>query len=159
MPVMETIPNHVMMMTGVRPDRSGVPANEIFDRDLGEVRTMDRARDIRVRHRHRAAQQGRATAPGRCSARSTCTASSATGPPHRWEPAPIVPVSGHAPDVFTMDAALAMVDEFDPHLVFVNLGDIDRFGHATSPARRPRPRAALALAAHRPAGAAVRRRC
>ena len=29
-----------------------------------------------------------------------------------------------------MDAALAMVDEFDPHLVFVNLGDIDRFGHA-----------------------------
>jgi arylsulfatase A-like enzyme len=29
-----------------------------------------------------------------------------------------------------MDAALAMVDEFDPHLLFVNLGDIDRFGHA-----------------------------
>ena len=49
---------------------------------------------------------------------------------HRWEPAPIIPVSGHAPDQFTMDAALAMVDEFDPHLVFVNLGDIDRFGHA-----------------------------
>ena len=49
---------------------------------------------------------------------------------HRWEPAPVIPVSGHAPDQFTMDAALAMVEEFDPHLVFVNLGDIDRFGHA-----------------------------
>jgi predicted AlkP superfamily pyrophosphatase or phosphodiesterase len=29
MPVMETIPNHVMMMTGVRPDRSGVPAHAV----------------------------------------------------------------------------------------------------------------------------------
>ena len=38
MPVMETIPNHVMMMSGVRPDRSGVPANSIFDRSLGAVR-------------------------------------------------------------------------------------------------------------------------
>ena len=35
LPVMETIPNHVMMMTGVRPDRSGVPANAIFDRARG----------------------------------------------------------------------------------------------------------------------------
>jgi predicted AlkP superfamily pyrophosphatase or phosphodiesterase len=33
LPVMETIPNHVMMMTGVRPDRSGVPANSVYDRD------------------------------------------------------------------------------------------------------------------------------
>jgi predicted AlkP superfamily pyrophosphatase or phosphodiesterase len=32
LPVMETIPNHVMMMTGVRPDRSGVPANSVYDR-------------------------------------------------------------------------------------------------------------------------------
>jgi arylsulfatase A-like enzyme len=41
-----------------------------------------------------------------------------------------VPVSGHAPDVFTMEATLAMVEEHDPHLVFVNLGDIDRLGHS-----------------------------
>ena len=27
LPVMETIPNHTMMMTGVRPDRTQVPAN------------------------------------------------------------------------------------------------------------------------------------
>ena len=40
------------------------------------------------------------------------------------------PVSGHAPDLFTMQAALAMLDEVDPHLMFVNLGDIDRFGHS-----------------------------
>jgi arylsulfatase A-like enzyme len=42
----------------------------------------------------------------------------------------VVPVSGHAPDVFTVDAAITMVEELDPHLVFVNLGDIDRFGHS-----------------------------
>ena len=34
LPIMETIPNHVMMMTGARPDRTGVPANSaaVLDR-------------------------------------------------------------------------------------------------------------------------------
>ena len=41
-----------------------------------------------------------------------------------------MPVSGHAPDAATMDATLSMIEEFDPNLVFVNLGDIDRMGHA-----------------------------
>ena len=38
MPVMETIPNHVMMMSGVRPDRSGVPANSILDRTTEKLK-------------------------------------------------------------------------------------------------------------------------
>lgn len=129
LPVMETIPNHVMMMTGVRPDRSGVPANSILDRTTGEVRDMDRPDDIRVRTViERLNNSGLTTGTvlskeylyGVFGSRST----------HRWEPAPIVPVSGHAPDVFTMEAALAMVTDHDPHLVFVNLGDIDRLGHS-----------------------------
>lgn len=129
MPVMETIPNHVMMMTGVRPDRSGVPANSVFDRELGEVRDLDRASDIRVdtvieRLNRRGLTTGTVLSKtylyGVFGGRAT----------HRWEPAPIVPVSGHAPDVFTIDAALTMLDEFDPNLMFVNFGDIDRFGHA-----------------------------
>lgn len=128
MPVMETIPNHVMMMTGVRPDRSGVPANSIYDRRTGEVRDMDRPGDIRVRTViERLNNHGLTTGTvlskeylyGIFGARAT----------HRWEPAPVVPISSHAPDVFTMDAALAMVRTHDPHLVFVNLGDIDRVGH------------------------------
>ena len=49
---------------------------------------------------------------------------------HRWEPQPTLPITGHAPDVFTMEAALTMLEELDPNLMFVNLGDIDRFGHA-----------------------------
>lgn len=129
LPIMETLPNHVMMMTGVRPDRGGVPANEIYDRALGEIRKMDRATDI--------------TAPtiiGRLNKRGHTTGTVLSKEylygvfggraTHRWEPAPLVPVTDHAPDQFTMDAALAMVEEFDPNLVFVNLGDVDRVGHA-----------------------------
>lgn len=134
LPVMETIPNHVMMMSGVRPDRSGVPANSILDRTTGEVREMDRPEDIRVRtiierlNRHdltTGTVLSKEYLYGIFGGRAT----------HRWEPAPVVPVSGHAPDLFTMEATLAMVEEHDPHLVFVNLGDIDRLGHsdATGP--------------------------
>lgn len=129
LPIMETIPNHVMMMTGVRPDRSGVPANQIYDRALKDTRDMDRPRDIRCR-----------TVIGRLN-EAGCTTGTVlskeylygifgTRATHRWEPQPIVPVSGHAPDAFTMDATLSMIEEFDPNLVFVNLGDIDRMGHA-----------------------------
>ncbi len=127
--VMETIPNHVMMMTGVRPDRTGVPANQIFDRARATTRTMDRKHDIKT-----------GTIIGRLNKAGYRTGTVLSKEylygvfgdraTHRWEPSPIIPVSGHAPDQFTMDAALAMVDEFDPHLLFVNLGDIDRFGHA-----------------------------
>ena len=49
---------------------------------------------------------------------------------YRWEPEPVLPVTGHAPDAFTMDAAIGMVERFDPNLVFVNLGDCDRVGHS-----------------------------
>lgn len=129
LPIMETIPNHVMMMTGVRPDRSGVPANSIYDRTLGEVRDMDRPSDIRVRTviermNHAGLTTGTVLSKeylyGIFGGRAT----------HRWEPAPVIPVSGHAPDLATMDAALTMRQELDPHLMFVNLGDIDRMGHS-----------------------------
>jgi len=129
MPVMETIPNHVMMMTGQRPDRTGVPANSVYDRELGEVRDMDRPSDIRCD-----------TLIGRLNRRghTTGTVLSKTylygvfggRATHRWEPSPTLPITDHAPDVFTIDAAITMLEELDPNLMFVNLGDIDRFGHA-----------------------------
>ncbi|MCW2791388.1 MAG: type phosphodiesterase/nucleotide pyrophosphatase [Nocardioides sp.] len=145
MPVMETIPNHVMMMSGVRPDRSGVPANTVYDRSLGATRTLEKASDIRSGTViERLNRHGFTTGTvlsktylyGVFGARAT----------HRWEPGPIVPVSGHAPDQFTMDAVLAMVDELDPNLVFVNLGDIDRFGHADFSGTSVRAQRRLALA-------------
>jgi len=129
MPVMETIPNHVMMMTGVRPDRSGVPANSIFDRGTGEVRDMDRPTDLVfptvIERLNRA---GFTT--GTVLSKEYLYGVFGDRATHRWEPSPVIPVSGHAPDVFTMDAALAMVEELDPNLVFVNLGDVDRMGHS-----------------------------
>ncbi|MEO9326116.1 alkaline phosphatase family protein [Nocardioides sp. C4-1] len=128
MPIMETIPNHVMMMTGVRPDRSGVPANAIYDRRTRQVRDLDRPADLRAdtiiqRLNRRGLRTGTVLSKeylyGIFGARATA----------RWEPAPIIPVSGHAPDEFTISAAMAMVEDVDPHLMFVNLGDIDRYGH------------------------------
>jgi len=129
MPVMETIPNHTMMMSGVRPDRTGVPANQVYDHSLGQVRTLERPADLRadtVIDRMR--RQGFRT--GTVLSKEYLYGIFGTRAGRRWEPAPIIPVSGHAPDQFTMRAATDMVTDYDPHLMFVNLGDIDRFGHS-----------------------------
>jgi ectonucleotide pyrophosphatase/phosphodiesterase family member 5 len=129
LPVMETIPNHVMMMTGVRPERSGVPANEVYDRAAGAVRVLDRPGDLRFptvlgRLRDRGLTTGTVLSKdylyGIFGARAT----------YRWEPAPLLPITDHAPDLFTIEALLAMVRGADPDLAFVNFGDVDRLGHA-----------------------------
>ncbi len=145
MPVMETIPNHVMMMTGVRPDRTGVPANSIYDRALGEVREMDRPSDLRfptvITRLNRA---GFTT--GTVLSKEYLYGIFGDRATHRWEPQPIVPVSGHAPDAFTTDAAISMVEQFDPDLVFVNLGDVDRMGHSDFTGTSVRAARTVALA-------------
>ena len=129
LPVMETIPNHVMMMTGVRPDRSGVPANAVYDRVEGVVRDLDRPTDLHFPTLlERLRDTGRTT--GSVLSKQYLFGIFGTRATYRWEPFPLVPVSGHAPDAATMDALLAMVDGPDPDLVFANLGDIDRVGHS-----------------------------
>jgi len=144
LPVMETIPNHVMMMTGVRPDRSGVPANAVYDRDERKVRTLDRPTDLRFPTLlERLRERGSTT--GTVLSKQYLYDIFGTRASYRWEPAPIVPVSGHAPDAFTADALLTMVEGPDPDLVFANFGDIDRYGH--SDATGPTPVDALRTAA------------
>lgn len=126
---METIPNHTMMMAGVRPDRTQVPANAIYDRDSGVVRTLDRPDDLRfptVLERLR--RIGLTT--GTVLSKVYLYGIFGTRATYRWEPAPLVPISDHAPDVFTHEALTAMVSDADPDLAFANFGDIDRFGHA-----------------------------
>ena len=128
LPIMETIPNHVMMMTGLRPDKTGVPANVIYDRELGETRTLDRPRDLRGR-----------TVIGRLNKAGFTTATVLSKQylvgifgkraTYRWVPDAYIPISGHVPDAVTMDATLSMIEDHDPNLVFVNLGDVDRVGH------------------------------
>jgi arylsulfatase A-like enzyme len=129
LPVMETIPNHVMIMTGVRPDRSGVPANAVFDRAGGAVRDLDRPSDLRfptVIERLNAA--GYRT--GTVLSKEYLFGIFGTRATYRWEPSPTLPLTNHAPDQLTTDALIAMVERADPDLVFTNLGDIDRVGHS-----------------------------
>lgn len=145
LPVMETIPNHVMMMTGVRPDRSDVPANSIYDRAEGVVRDLDRPTDLGFSTLlERLPATGRTT--GSVLSKSYLFGIFGTRATYRWEPFPVLPVTGHAPDAATMDALLAMVDGPHPDLVFANLGDIDRFGHGdlTGTTLQAARRAALA---------------
>jgi hypothetical protein len=128
--VAETIPNHVAMMSGVWPSRSGVPANSVWDPAIGEVRDLGQASDLLVPTLldRLPAELGLATASvlskdylfGVFGERAT----------HRWTPEPMLPITDHAPDVFTMDALVRVIDDHDPALVFANLGDVDRFGHA-----------------------------
>ncbi|MCO4250330.1 alkaline phosphatase family protein [Pseudarthrobacter raffinosi] len=129
LPVMETIPNHVMMMTGVRPDRSGVPANSIFDRTDGVVRNLDRPTDLHFPTLLERLQELGLTTGSVLSKKYLYGIFGARAS-YRWEPQPVLPVTGHAPDAATMDALLAMVNGPDPDFVFTNLGDIDRVGHS-----------------------------
>ena len=129
LPVMETIPNHVMMMTGCRPARNGVPANMIFDRTAGELRDCDRPTDIKVT--------------------TIIEQLNRVGPDDGHGAVEGVPLlglrrAGHAPlGALPGDPRLRprTGPEHDgrgdrdgrgvrPDLVFVNLGDVDRVGHA-----------------------------
>ena len=113
LPVMETIPNHVMMMTGCRPARNGVPANSIYDRTERAVRDCSRPNDIRVTTIiDQLNASGRTT--GTVLSKEYLYSVFGARATHRWEPFPVIPVSGHSPDLATMDAALTMVEEFDP---------------------------------------------
>ena len=129
LPVMETIPNHVMMMTGVRPDRSGVPANSVYDRAEGVVRDLDRATDLAFPTVIEALN-GKGLRTGTVLSKKYLYGIFGTRATYRWEPSPTLPVTNHAPDAVTMDALLAMVDQADPDLVLANFGDIDRAGHS-----------------------------
>jgi ectonucleotide pyrophosphatase/phosphodiesterase family member 5 len=128
--VAETIPNHVAMMTGVFPNRSGVPANSVWDPARGEVRDLGEAADLTTSTvlERLPAELGLSTAS--VLSKDYLFGVFGERASFRWTPEPMLPITGHAPDIFTMGAALDMIDDHDPALMFVNLGDVDRFGHA-----------------------------
>ncbi|MGH3309025.1 MAG: alkaline phosphatase family protein, partial [Streptomyces sp.] len=128
LPVMETIPNHVMMMSGVRPDRSGVPANSVYDRAERAVRDLDRPADLRATTLFELLRK-RGLTSGTVLSKRYLHGIFGTRADAQWKPEPLVPGTEHAPDHFTADAAIAMVDSSDPDLMFVNFGDVDRVGH------------------------------
>lgn len=127
--IAETLPNHTAMMTGVLPFRSGVPSNAIFDPEEGDTRDLDRPTDLQtstVLERIRD-ELGLVTASvlskqylhGLFGDRASVV----------WDPAPLVPGTEHAPDIFTMDALIDVLDRHSPRFTFTNLGDVDRVGH------------------------------
>ncbi|RRO16638.1 alkaline phosphatase family protein [Saccharopolyspora rhizosphaerae] len=147
LPVVETIPNHVMMMSGTRPDRTGVPANSVFDRAEGSVRTLDRPSDLRG-ETLLDGLRAHGGVTGSVLSKQYLHGIFGTRATVRWEPEPIVPISGHAPDAFTAEAMVSVVDSADPELVFANFGDVDRVGHTdlTGTTLRAARTAALASA-------------
>jgi hypothetical protein len=129
LPVMETLPNHVMMMTGVRPDRSGVPANAVYDPAEQAVRDLDRPSDLQATTLFELLRTTGRTS-GTVLSKRYLHGIFGTRADVRWNPDPLLPVTEHAPDAFTADAAIAMIDSADPDLMFVNFGDVDRAGHS-----------------------------
>src|SRR5690606_23990586 len=101
----------------------------IYDREARTVRVLDGPGDLRfptVLGRLR--RQGRTT--GTVLSKDYLHGIFGRRATYRWEPAPLLPITDHAPDLFTIEALLAMVRDADPDLVFANLGDIDRLGHS-----------------------------
>ena len=127
--IAETLPNHAAMVTGVLPARNGVPANSIWDRALGDERTLDRPDDLRA-----------PTVLDRIRTEAGLTTASVLSKDNlhglfggrasvQWAPFPLVPITDHSLDWFTIEALKQTVTDHSPRFTFVNLGDMDRFGH------------------------------
>lgn len=127
--IAETLPNHAAMVTGVLPERSGVPANAIWDHAVGDERTLDRPDDLRA-----------PTMLDRVRTEAGLTTASVLSKDYlhglfggrasvQWAPFPLVPITDHSLDWFTVEALKQTVTDHSPRFTFVNLGDMDRFGH------------------------------
>jgi hypothetical protein len=167
--IAETIPNHVAMMTGVYPSRSGIFSNDYLDfsvdppeeRDLSAPEKLtantlftwiDRqcgsgAREVRTgatlsKKYLFEVFAGDAADPDRANADDDVFN---VAPDSYWDPessAAFIPdPSAHTPDVPTMDQALTQLPDAD--FLFINLGDVDRLAHASGELPRA---AALATA-------------
>ncbi|HYB99564.1 MAG TPA: alkaline phosphatase family protein [Candidatus Limnocylindrales bacterium] len=140
----ETIPNHVSMMTGVYPDRSGIPTNSYWNRTgTPEERDLSLPSELEAStlftRIHSACPELRTAAAlsknylyevfSECGYSGTdCGGNDA---PHvsfdpSQDPSYIEP-SGHTPDPTTMREALEYLPGAD--FLFINLGDVDRSGH------------------------------
>jgi len=128
--VAETIPNHVAMMTGVLPARSGVPANSVYDRGEGVVRDLDRPSDLLVPTLLERLPAERGVRTASILSKNYLYGVFGTRASYRWKPEPLLPLTAHAPDQSTMNALLSALAVQQPRMTFTNLGDVDRVGHA-----------------------------
>jgi uncharacterized repeat protein (TIGR01451 family) len=145
----ETLPNHVAVMTGVRPERNGIVGNEYWhpnepaepsfymdDPSLLDADTLTTRLEnacgaaistatVQSKTYLHGVFRGEEPRPGDANPQREAD--------FHWAPPFYVPISDHAPDVLTMDGFRTWVREQPaslPRFAFVNLGDIDRAGHA-----------------------------
>lgn len=170
----ETIPNHVAMMTGVYPQRSGIVANNFLDfaDPLNPVeRNLSRPADLNAYTAFTWIDRQCGRTPATPAIRTAATLSkpylfevfgdySSTdgfeeavpnrSPDANWnpeeDPAYIGSPFGFTPDQPTMDQALKQLPEADFH--FISLGSVDRLAHALGDV----PRAAALVAADQQVG-------
>jgi len=135
--VAETIPNHVAMMTGAYPQRSGIPINKYWNRKRkGEVGVdMERPRLLKTKTLFTAVDK-------QCPGLRTASVLSKDylfgifrdgkgqrSADYHWDNRPfVIPGSGHAPDDATTERILDQINS-KPDLLFASLGDVDRSGH------------------------------
>ena len=149
--IAETIPNHVAMMTGVYPERSSISGNAFWDRteppvdrDLSDPALLSADTLFTTIERS-------CPALGTASLLSKEYLFSIFQPGGQnvatdsvWDPRPTnIPVSGHTPDIITMQEALTRLPGAD--FMFVNLGDVDRTGHVDLTGGVPVPQDILDL--------------
>ncbi|MBB1015400.1 twin-arginine translocation signal domain-containing protein, partial [Dietzia schimae] len=117
--IAETLPNHAAMVTGVLPARNGVPANTIWDHAIGDERTLDRPDDLRA-----------ATVLDRIRTEAGLTTASVLSKDYlhglfggrasvQWAPFPLVPVTDHSLDWFTVEALKQTITDHSPRMTFV----------------------------------------
>jgi hypothetical protein len=157
--IAETIPNHVAMMTGVYPDRSGIISNDYLDAtadppaevDMGVPEfltaktlftwTKERCRDSGV---NPAIRTGAAMSKGylfRVFEGDAANPDLANRDPDVFnvppdehfdapeDPAYLPDPAGLTPDTVTMPRAIERLPNVD--FMFINLGDVDRLAHAS----------------------------
>jgi len=155
--IAETIPNHVAMMTGVTPSRSGIFSNDYLDFSTDPPEELDLSAPEKLTANTLFTWIDRQCGSGATEVRTGATLSKkylfevfngdaadpgrdneAPGvfnvqPDSYWDPedsgAYIPSPSEHTPDTPTMDQALAQLPDVDFH--FINLGDVDRLAHAS----------------------------
>jgi hypothetical protein len=155
--IAETIPNHVAMMTGVYPERSGIFSNNYLSFAVDPPEAIDLSAPERLTANTLFTWLDQACGDGATEVRTGATLSKkylfevfsgdaadaasandnllvANAPPDtHWDPetspAYIPSPSEHTPDTPTMDQALDQLPDAD--FLFVNLGDVDRLAHAS----------------------------
>jgi hypothetical protein len=141
----ETIPNHVAMMTGMYPEKSGIPANTYWnrqgtpeDRDLSLPSELE-ALTLFTRIKQECPNIRTAAAMSKdylfeifsdCGFSGTDCGINRAPDAHfdpTADPTFIPSPAGLTPDLSTMQAALAQLPNAD--FMFINLGQVDRTGH------------------------------